>query len=189
MFGNLVIFAVLITLFACSSFHDGGFGPKNEHQLPVQQHKLHEHQQVRLAVCITGQLQRLELKSKIAHIFDHNRRKGHLVDAFFVLDLDETRPPFFTDSILQRSGHISTAKTFIAENKNDERQQAHHRAIDGSSGFFYSLSEIEKIVKPRVDFLKIVSFSQPENPVVPEWYEQRLSDRKSTFFAFTCAPF
>ena len=41
---------------------------------------------LKIAFCVTGQLARLELMSKIAHIFAPNAKAGHLVHLFMLLD-------------------------------------------------------------------------------------------------------
>ena len=44
------------------------------------------HDSLKIAFCVTGQLQRLEILSKIAHIFIPNAKMGHLVHVFVLLD-------------------------------------------------------------------------------------------------------
>eukprot|EP00465_Bigelowiella_longifila_P005825 CAMPEP_0185265826 /NCGR_PEP_ID=MMETSP1359-20130426/28930_1 /TAXON_ID=552665 /ORGANISM="Bigelowiella longifila, Strain CCMP242" /LENGTH=312 /DNA_ID=CAMNT_0027855325 /DNA_START=17 /DNA_END=952 /DNA_ORIENTATION=- len=97
-----------------------------------------------LLMCITGQLRRLELETKIKNYVEVNQAMGHSVDIIAILD--NTAKP--------RSVNFAHNSSFSS----------------ASSASFTTIREVRAKLQPLVNNLRIKSFSQPAEPVVPAWY-------------------
>jgi hypothetical protein len=89
---------MLVMLAVCVCLRDGAtssFGGKEGAVMMLQSTNLDP---FRVALCITGQLKRIELDSKIKNLIRHSTEDGAIVDVFFVLERsDDTNKAKFSN--------------------------------------------------------------------------------------------
>ena len=67
-------------------------------------------------MCITGQMQRLELSSKIKNLFKYGKEeKGHTFDVVLVMNEDVLAPPVFVNNKISRSSESDPGNTLQVE--------------------------------------------------------------------------
>jgi len=106
--------------------------------------------QLRMVICMTGQLSRLELKSKIKNVIGNNKLKGHHIDVVVILD---------------------------ASNVTKYSDEAGGMKVDPSlKPEFETEESVRRELAPYTDKVRIKWYTQPADPVVAEWYYDGMYD-------------
>uniref|UniRef100_A0A7S2XDP5 Hexosyltransferase n=1 Tax=Lotharella oceanica TaxID=641309 RepID=A0A7S2XDP5_9EUKA len=143
-----VVLAAMALLPRAAGTHLEGGRPGSELEM---ENPRNEDGKLRLLMCVTGQLHRLELKSKLEHFVKAQTAEGHHVDVIAIMD--------------------STDSPKSVNFKNDS---AHNDAAVA----FERAEQVVAAVSPLVHEMRFVNFSQAESPEVPRWYAEGVNGKE-----------